>query len=370
MTHRTLRVLALTVLFAAWVPLAAGPAPRRTGPESPKARRSSGPTLTPTPTPCRSSPAPAMWGQGLRLYPYFFYNRFSAAAVDKAWTVVRLENPYIRVAVLPEVGGKVWGAADKLSGRDFLYTNHVLKFREIALRGPWTSGGIEFNFGIVGHAPSTASPVDYILRRNADGSATCVVGAMDLPSRTRWSVTITLPKDKAYFETQRLLAQSHGATANPIITGPARPSRRPTTSATSSPAGSRSGMITRSPSSPGPSSRQGVDLSWYKNNASPGSKSYFTVGEHEDFYGAWYKNADAGFGHWAPLRRHARPQGLDLGPVAAGRDLGRPPHGQGRPVHGAPGRPAPQPVGPRPALPVRHATAGGRSGSRIRASDP
>ncbi|HYA48964.1 MAG TPA: DUF5107 domain-containing protein, partial [Burkholderiales bacterium] len=48
-----------------------------------------------------------------------------------------------------------------------------------------------------------------------------------------------------------------------------------------------------------PISREGVDLSWYRNNASPGSKSYFTVGEYADFYGAWYKNADAGFGHWA-----------------------------------------------------------------------
>ena len=145
-----------------------------------------------------------MWGAGARLYPYYFFNKFSGTGADQEWPVVRLENPYISVAVLPKVGGKVWGATDKTTGKEFLYTNHVLKFREIALRGPWTSGGIEFNFGIVGHSPATATPVDYVLRRDPDGSVSCVVGAMDLPSRTRWSVTIRLPKDKGYFDAEGL----------------------------------------------------------------------------------------------------------------------------------------------------------------------
>ncbi|MEN6310961.1 MAG: DUF5107 domain-containing protein, partial [Acidobacteriota bacterium] len=239
-----------------------------------------------------------MWGQGQRLYPYFFYNGFSAGAVDREWTVVRLENPYVRVAVLPEVGGKVWGATEKATGRDFLYTNHVLKFREIALRGPWTSGGIEFNFGIVGHAPSTASPVDYVLRENADGSASCVVGTMDVPSRTRWSVTITLPKDKAYFET-------NGFWHNPT---PFSQSYYYWSCAAIKTADDlryifpglwHIGHDYAVPLESWPVDRDGTDLSLYRNNASPGSKSYFTVGEYEDFYGAWYANSDAGFGHWA-----------------------------------------------------------------------
>jgi tetratricopeptide (TPR) repeat protein len=254
------------------------------------------PYADPDPVPifARSS----MWGQGLRLYPYFFYNKFSAAAVDKPWTVVRMENPYIRVAVLPEVGGKVWGAADKSSGRDFLYTNHVVKFREIALRGPWTSGGIEFNFGIVGHAPSTASPVDYVVRRGADGSASCVVGTMDLPSRTRWSVTITLPADKALFE-------SNGFWHNPTPFSQSYYYWSCAAIKTADdlqyvfPGRYHIGHDYSVPLEPWPVSRGGRDLSWYRNNDSPGSKSYFTVGEYEDFYGAWYKDSDSGFGHWA-----------------------------------------------------------------------
>ena len=53
------------------------------------------------------------------------------------------------------------------------------------------------------------------------------------------------------------------------------------------------------PLEPWPVDRKGRDLSCYRNNAFPGSKSYFTVGEYEDFYGGWYEKADAGFGHWS-----------------------------------------------------------------------
>ncbi len=91
----------------------------------------------------------------------------------------------------PADGGKLLAAIEKSTGKDFIYFNEVRKYRHIAHRGPWTSGGIEWNFGLVGHTPATASPVDYLIRKNPDGSVTCVVGTMDLPSRTEWRVFIT-----------------------------------------------------------------------------------------------------------------------------------------------------------------------------------
>jgi hypothetical protein len=240
----------------------------------------------------------AEWEKGARLYPYWFFDGFSRVGTDQEWPVVRLENPYLSVSVLPKVGGKVWGATDKTTGREFIYTNDALKFRQIALRGPWTSGGVEPNFGIVGHAPATASPVDYVLRREPDGSVACVVGAMDLPSRTRWSVTIRLPKDKAYFET-------NGAWYNP--TPLSQSAYFWSTGAIETaddlryifPGRWRMGHDHDDPLEPWPVDSQGRDLSWYRENAFPGSKSYFTVGEREDFFGAWYEKRDAGFGHWA-----------------------------------------------------------------------
>jgi Tfp pilus assembly protein PilF len=248
----------------------------------------------PVPIFARSS----MGSQGARLYPYFIFDRFTADPVDKPWTVVRLKNASIEVAVLPQAGGKVWGARENATGRDFLYWNHVLKFRQISLRGPWTSGGIEWNFGIVGHAPSTATPVDYVLRRNPDGSVSCVVGTMDWASRTRWSVTVTLPKDGAVFESRARwvnptpFSQSYYAWSCAAV-------KAADDLKYIFPGQWFIGHDYSVPLEPWPVDRDGRDRSWYRNNATPGSKSYFTVGKYEDFYGGWYEKADAGFGHWS-----------------------------------------------------------------------
>ena len=284
--------LALVLAAAACRP---GPAGRAVVEERAEVIRTY-PFSDPDPVPifARSS----MWGQGARLYPYFFFDRFTAEPVDRPWTVVRLKNRRIEVAVLPGVGGKVWGAVERATGREFLYWNDVLKFRQIALRGPWTSGGIEWNFGVVGHAPWTATPVDYLLRRNPDGSVSCVVGTMDLPSRTRWSVTVTLPADGAVFETNALwvnptpFSQSYYAWSCAAV-------KTAEDLKYIFPGRWFIGHDYAVPLEPWPVDRSGRDLSWYRNNATPGSKSYFTVGEHADFYGGWYEEEDAGFGHWS-----------------------------------------------------------------------
>jgi hypothetical protein len=64
------------------------------------------------------------------------------------------------------------------------------------MRGPWTSGGLESNFGIIGHTPNCATPVDYTTRTNADGSVSCIIGVLDLLTRSNWRVEINLPKTK------------------------------------------------------------------------------------------------------------------------------------------------------------------------------
>src|SRR4051812_25537730 len=62
-----------------------------------------------------------------RIYPYFRYDRYTNQPVDREWTVVELENAYLRVQVLPEIGGKIWTAIEKATGRAFIYDNHVVK---------------------------------------------------------------------------------------------------------------------------------------------------------------------------------------------------------------------------------------------------
>ena len=164
------------------------------------------------------------------------------------------------------------------------------------MRGPWTSGGVEFNFGIIGHHPSTSSPVDYMTRKNDDGSVSCIVGNLDLPSRTKWRVEIRLPKDKAYVETKASWNNPtsihqyyyNWMTAAAVVTDDLEffyPGY----------------LALEHDGSPTlwPVDAEGRDLAKYKNNAFGSHKSVHTVGEYNDFMGGYYHNSKFGFGHWA-----------------------------------------------------------------------
>ena len=231
-----------------------------------------------------------------KIYPYHSFDGYSIKAVQKKWKVVKLENSYIEVYVLPEVGGKVWGAIEKSTGKEFIYRNEVMKFRDISWRGPWTSGGIEFNFGIIGHTPSTATPVDYLIRENKDGSVSCFVGNIDLPSRTQWRVEIRLPADRAYFETNATWYNPTpvGQSYYNWMTAAARVSDDlqfffPGTTE----------LEHDGQASPWPINKAGKDVSHYANNNFGSSKSYHVTGEYNDFMGGYYHNSRFGFGHWS-----------------------------------------------------------------------
>ncbi len=241
-----------------------------------------------------------------RLYPYHSFEGYSATAEPREWKVVRLENDYIQVFVLPEVGGKVWGAIVRESGHEFIYRNEVMKFRNIALRGPWTSGGIEFNFGVIGHTPATATPVDYVLRENPDGSVSCWVGSMDLPSRTHWRVEIRLPADRAYFETN-VLWYNPTPLEQPYYNwmtaaGFARDDLEMSMPGDAYLQHSGTGMAW-------PEDEEGRYLPLYRNNTFGGHKSYHVGGELNDFFGGYYHDEDFGFGHWS---RHEEMPGQKL----------------------------------------------------------
>jgi tetratricopeptide (TPR) repeat protein len=136
-----------------------------------------------------------------RVYPYFRFDGFTTESSVRNWKMVEMENEYIRLAIMPEIGGKVWEAFEKSRQYPFIFSTRSVKFRDIALRGPWTTGGLEFNFGDIGHATTASTPVDYYTRTNPDGSVSCFIGATEWASRTTWRVEIKLEPDKAYFTT-------------------------------------------------------------------------------------------------------------------------------------------------------------------------
>ena len=229
-------------------------------------------------------------------YPYFRFDGFSAKGINRQWKVVSLENDYIKLTLFPEIGGKIWGAVDKTTGKEFIYNNHVVKFRDIAMRGPWTSGGIEFNFGIIGHAPTSSTPVDYVTRQKPDGSVSCYVSSYELVTRTLWTVEVNLPKDKAYFTTTTTWHNSSS------IDQPYYQWMN-----AGYPAAGNAEFCYPGTNYIGhggelhsfPLDEQGRDISWYEKNDFGNSKSYHIVGKYNDFYGAYWHDNDFGSIHHA-----------------------------------------------------------------------
>ena len=123
---------------------------------------------------------------------------------DKPWTVITLENDYIRVGIMPEIGGRICEAYDKTTGYNFLYRQHVVKPAMIGVYGPWTSGGLEFNWPFH-HRPSTFMPVDYYTEEEADGTAIVWLSEHAPCDRTKGMVGIVLRPDAAYFETRAVV---------------------------------------------------------------------------------------------------------------------------------------------------------------------
>ena len=141
----------------------------------------------------------AYQGSTGKVYPLPVTEKISEEKTDVSYHAVFLENDYISVMILPELGGRIQRALDKTNGYDFVYYNHVIKPALVGLAGPWISGGIEFNWP-QHHRPSTFMPVNYTISENADGSATVTVGETDRMYGTKGNAAITVYPDKAYIE--------------------------------------------------------------------------------------------------------------------------------------------------------------------------
>ncbi len=133
------------------------------------------------------------------VYPHPVIEKISDEKVDKEWNAVYLENDFVKIMILPELGGRVQMAYDKTKQRHFVYYNQVIKPALVGLTGPWISGGIEFNWP-QHHRPSTYQPVDCKIENNSDGSVTVWCSEIERMFRTRGMAGFTLYPDKSYLE--------------------------------------------------------------------------------------------------------------------------------------------------------------------------
>ncbi|RIK84332.1 MAG: DUF5107 domain-containing protein [Planctomycetota bacterium] len=161
-------------------------------------------------------------GSSGAVYPFPVIESVSDEKADRDYDAIFLENQYLKIMLLPELGGRVQMAVDKTNGYHFVYHNRVIKPALVGLAGPWISGGIEFNWP-QHHRPSTFHPVDVDIVAGGDGSHTVWCHEIDRMVGTRGMHGFTLRPDKAYLEVQvRLfnrtpLAETFLWWANPAV---------------------------------------------------------------------------------------------------------------------------------------------------------
>ncbi|KKL49240.1 hypothetical protein LCGC14_2317500, partial [marine sediment metagenome] len=144
------------------------------------------------------SPYPAFHWRGWRgHYPFSTKLDLSTRKRLVKHRIIVLENAYLRAEILPDMGGRVYRLYDKVAGQETLMVPPSFKFQNIALRGAWITGGIEFNFGYRSHTAVTCSPVSWAIRKDADGGASVWVGTVIRPMESRWTVRIGLKPERS-----------------------------------------------------------------------------------------------------------------------------------------------------------------------------
>ena len=239
------------------------------------------------------------------IYPYPFQDELTDQRVEKEYNAVYLENQYIKVCVLPELGGRILYARDKSNGYDFIYRQHVIKPALIGMLGAWISGGIEWDLPHH-HRARVYEPVDYTIEENADGSKTLWIGELELRDRMRWTIGLTLYPGKSYFEAEvklfnrnpmahSFLSWANVAThANDNYQILFPPSTNFVTyhSKTQFTTWPKTNGIWRNTDY-----TSGVDLSWWKNHPSP--SSFFAWNYQNDFFGGYDHGREAGVAYVA-----------------------------------------------------------------------
>ena len=268
-------------------------------------------------------------GSSGRVYPLPCTDRIAEQPALRSWDAVVIENEFISIMILPELGGRIHRALDKTNGYDFIYYQPLIKPALVGLAGPWASGGIEFNWP-QHHRPSTFMPTDVAIEKHPDGSATVWLSEHDPMARMKGMHGVRLHPGKSYLE---LVARVYNRTTDvqtflwwanvatrvheqyqsffpPDATHVADHAKRATSTyplcegsyygvdyAARALAGIPAKELPRQFPPPHPQAKSAVnyppnDLSWYANIPVP--TSYMGMGSKEDFAGGYDHKAQAG----------------------------------------------------------------------------
>lgn len=234
------------------------------------------------------------------VYPYPLLDKLTDNKREKTYRILYLENEYVRIGVLPEIGGRIFEAVDKTNGYDFVYRQRVIKPALIGLTGAWISGGVEWNIPHH-HRATSFLPVDCGIRTGSDGSATIWVGEIELRHRMKWIVGLSLrPGSSLLKVTTRVFNRTpfaHSMLAFANIAVHANEAYQvffPPSTEIATFHGKN--QFSRWPVSAevfnGQDYTKGVDVSWWKSHLRP--TSFFAFESQEDFFGGYDHGRQAG----------------------------------------------------------------------------
>ena len=255
-------------------------------------------------------------GSSGRVYPLPFFERVSSVKQPRVWQAIHLENSYVRLMILPELGGRIHFGLDKTRNYNFFYRNNVIKPALVGVTGPWLSGGVEFNWP-QHHRPATYLPVSWAIEEEPDGSRTVWCADLDPFARMKGMHGVRLRPDSSLIELRvRLFNRTEDVQtflwwANVAArVGDDYQSFFPTDVHFVADHAKRA--VVGFPEVHG--TYYGVDyskrvtaenpdadrLDWYKNIQVP--TSYMCLGSADDFFGGYDHAQQAGFVHWADHR--------------------------------------------------------------------
>lgn len=225
-----------------------------------------------------------------RIYPYPLYDNLTNKKSDKTYHLVYLENEFVKISILPEIGGRLFSAVDKTNNYDFIYHQHVIKPALIGLTGAWISGGIEWNIPHH-HRASTFIPVQWSKEEHPDGSKTIWVGELEVRQRMRWAVGYTLRPGSSILECSVRIINRTPLVHTMLCFANLAVAPNDNYNVIFPPSTQWSTGHSKRDFQPWPVTNQ-VDVSWYKNNKN--SASWFAVNQADDFVAGYDHGKNAG----------------------------------------------------------------------------
>jgi tetratricopeptide (TPR) repeat protein len=253
-------------------------------------------------------------GSSGKVYPLPFIDSIAASKEPRLWQAIHLENEYVRLMLLPEIGGRIHIGFDKTAGYDFLYRNNVIKPGLVGLAGPWISGGVEFNWP-QHHRPGTFLPVETSVERCNDGQVTVWHSDLDPLQRMRGTHGVRLRPGSSLVEVEARLynrtdepqtflwwanaaARVHGNYQSFFPTDVRYVADHARRAVTAFPRADRPYYGVDYPALAGQDGQADADrIDFYANIPVP--TSYMITDTSDNFFGGYDHDAGAGFVHWA-----------------------------------------------------------------------